>query len=117
MAQQQHDVSRLPVWGQDLVNGKDMEINRLRRDLEDMRRRVAADPEGSDVFADPYGAPPLPLGSGTVISFSATGKPTEGFIAELVGEDLIVRTQTSGRARLGVFPGASNEVTLKVVPW
>jgi hypothetical protein len=113
---QQRDVTRLPVWAQDLINGKDMEIDLLRRDLEGLRRQVAADPEGSDVFANPYGTP-QPLGSGTVISFSAAGKPTEGFIAELGPDGLVVRTQTGGRARLGVFPGAANEVTLRIVPW
>jgi hypothetical protein len=112
----QRDVTRLPVWAQDLINGKDMEIGRLRRDLEGLRRQVSADPEGSDTFADPYGTP-QPLGSGTVISFSASGEPTEGFIAELAENGLMVRTQTSMRTRLGVMPGASNEVAIVIVPW
>lgn len=113
---QQRDVSKLPVWAQDLVNGKDMEIKRLKKERDDLRGQVSGDPEGSDTFANPYGVP-QPLGSGTVISFSPDGRPTEGFIAELGEEGLIVRTQTSIRARLGIFPGASNEVKIRIVPW
>lgn len=98
---QQHDVSKLPVWGQDLVH-------RLERDLADARAKLAAGPEDSTVFARVMSDVETPLGNSQVtfraggVTFQVGFDPSDG--------ELYVRCDNG---KLAVYPNVTNAVTLK----
>jgi hypothetical protein len=58
----EHDLTKIPKWAR-------QEIERLRTDVAYLREKLEAGPADSDVFADPYGDSPRPLGRGTMIEF------------------------------------------------
>jgi hypothetical protein len=101
MKQQQHDVSRLPVWGQDLVR-------RLERDLAGAREKLAAGPEDSTVFAQRTAETETPLGDSQIkfrhagVTFTVGFDPAEG--------ELDVRCDNG---KLAVYPNVTNSVTIK----
>ena len=102
------DVTKLPKWAQ-------QEISRLERDLAYARAKLAAGPEDSNTFAEPYGAAPRPLGTGTLIRFQL-GDPEDwgGYIdAHIEGDRLVVHSGHS----LSVKPWASNVIHVKPERW
>jgi hypothetical protein len=111
----QRDVSKLPIWGQELVRSLEAEVRRLNGELAELRDKAADGPEGSDTFADPY-ARPKPLGKGALVCFSPGGDPTDGFMAELKDDSLTVSVQTTLRTKIVVFPDSGNQVSLRIVP-
>lgn len=104
MTPQEPDVTRLPKWAQ-----RRLEV--LEADLADARSRLAAGPEDSDTFADPYRDVPRPLGRGTMIRFG----DVEGGAFHVNFEDGQLRIQFSSlRSRgLVVLPESSNSVRVE----
>jgi hypothetical protein len=102
------DISRLPVWAQDLLAEKDMKIARLTQNLE------AADPGDSTVFANPHSDFPRPLGKDTHVRFAnkdvffdARFDSEEGVLTVTA----IARTARTGG--LAIYPEVSNSIRLK----
>ena len=97
----QHDVSKLPVWGQNLVL-------RLERDLADAREKLAVGPADSTVFAQRMAETETPLGDSQIkfrhagVTFTVGFNPAE--------EELEVRCDNG---RLAVYPNVTNSVTIK----
>jgi len=101
MKPQQHDVSKLPVWGQDLVS-------RLERDLAAAREALAAGPADSSVFARVTSEVNTPLGDAHIL-FQANGV-TFWVSFEPASGELDVRCDNG---RLAVYPRVTNSVTIK----
>lgn len=103
MARPERDISKLPKWAQN-------EIERLQHNLDSAHKRLAAGPEDSDTFADPYYDTPRPLGCGTAIEFRVGPDWNQKFQARLIGEKL----QIHGGDTIVVLPHASNVVSLEL---
>lgn len=98
------DVAKLPKWAQ-------REIDRLESDVRHYRARLAAGPEDSDTFADPYSdGARRPLGKGTLIEFTFGPGWADKIQASLDGDTLRIR----GGSGLAVYPSASNSINIKV---
>lgn len=104
MNPQEPDPSRLPKWAQ-------RRLETLERDLADAQSRLAAGPDDSDTFADPYRDVPRPLGKGTMIQF---GDVEEGAF-NVSFEDGQLRIQFASLRSQGlvVLPWSSNSVRLE----
>lgn len=102
-----HDVSKLPKWAQ-------QEIDRLKRDLTDALDEIAAGPEDSDTFANPYSNAPRPLGKEPTIEFVLDN--SDMFRTRVVrvrkdGDRLYV----NGGDLLTIYPRSSNSLEIAVV--
>src|SRR6266851_4239021 len=86
------------------------EIWRLARNLEVAQAALAAGPEGSNTFADPYAENPRPLGAGTTVRFG--GNPDAYFDVAYVEGELEITGRRKGRAVMAVLPRISNVVNL-----
>jgi hypothetical protein len=102
----ERDMSRLPKWAQD-------RITLLERNLADARARLAAGPEESDTFADPYMESVRPLGSGTRVRFGGRGYDGTFDVSWGDGE-LAIQCNSGGRS-MAIMPQASNTVHMSVV--
>jgi hypothetical protein len=98
---EQRDISKLPVWGQNLVS-------RLERDLADARAKLAAGPEDSTVFAHRTYDVETPLGDAQ-INFRAGGVAFRVGFDPATGE-LDIRCDNG---KLAVYPNVTNSVTIK----
>jgi hypothetical protein len=90
------------------------EIQRLARDLADAQSRLAAGPEDSDTFADPYNTTPRPLGKGTTVRFGGAGSDGT-FVVKYQDGELEVTAGTGGK-RLVIIPRISNSFAATLVP-
>lgn len=89
------------------------EIARLAMDLEDARAKLAAGPEDSDTFADPYASVPRPLGKGTTIRFGGLGD--QSFNVFWKEGALEVTGNRGSKDAMAVLPCVSNSVILRFV--
>ncbi len=96
--------AKLPKWAQ-------REITRLECDLAYAKDKLAAGPEDSRVFADPYSDPPRPLGHDTSIDFVLGEKWGDKINVRIDGNGIKV----VGGNRLAVIPNASNVVYIETV--
>lgn len=98
------DITKLPKWAQS-------EIKRLNNNVESLSARLAAGPEDSDTFADPYAETPRPLGQGTTVEFRLSD-------GDAWGNRIRVRAKKGALYVLGgdgiaVFPQSSNTLVIK----
>ena len=95
---------RLPKWAR-------TEIERLRRDLADAKERLAAGPENSNTFADPY-LDKKPLGTDTTVEFrlASGGKVRVRIARDRGGTKEYVDVMHVGRhaCELAIRPSSSN---------
>jgi hypothetical protein len=98
---EQRDISKLPVWGQNLVS-------RLERDLAAAREKLAAGPENSTVFAHRASDVETPLGDAQIL-FRAGGVRFRVNFDPATGE-LDIRCDNG---KLAVYPNVTNSVTIK----
>lgn len=102
-------LAKLPKYGS-------AEIRRLARDLADAKNRLAAGPEDSDTFADPYSSTPRPLGKGTTVRFG-TAEFDGAFTVRYADSRLYVNYgQRSSETHLAVLSQSSNAVQLAGFP-
>ena len=99
------DVEKLPKWAQ-------QHIRVLQMSLREARERLAEGPADSNVIADPYGEPPVPLAKDTAIRFilSPTNARSDHITVRHDGDGL----QIMGGDRIGVHPRSSNVVNIAV---
>lgn len=120
MKDNKRDISKLPLWAQ-------REIVRLRADLEDATKTLAAGPEDSNTFADPYfGWEPgrsekggRPLGHDTMVEFRMeSGGYFHVQIKSQGGEEYLDVYHAEGprRSTPAVFPRSSNTFEVREVP-
>lgn len=100
-------LDRLPQYAQH-------EISRLAKDLEAAKAKLAAGPDGSDTFADPYGSPPRPLGTGTKVRFGGLGS-NKTFDVEYAGGTLEVTGHRGSADRMAILPMVSNSISVTFV--
>jgi len=93
---------KLPKWAQ-------REIERLQRDLEHAKARLATGPEDSRVFADPYNDTPRPLGHDTTIDFRFSDSWHDRLTVRIEGNGV----RLMGGSRLVITPEASNVVHIE----
>lgn len=106
------DLSRLPAYARG-------EIERLRAQVAFLQERLAAGPNDSDTFADPYAEPATPLGRGIMVRFGGSGHQGTFDVSwtergELLvrgnfhGEDMAVIPQSQNTVRIHPFGGRSS---------
>ena len=103
------DVSKLPKWAQ-------REIGRLERDLAAAHAKLAAGPEDSNTFAEPYAAAPRPLGTSPHIRFVLGDGPDDwGAVIDafIEGDHVVIR----GGNGITVRPWAGNVLHVKPERW
>jgi hypothetical protein len=102
-------MDRLPAWAQN-------KIGRLERDLEAARKTLAAGPEDSNVFAEPYSAARRPLGCGTMIQFGTREDPAM-FTAEMQDDGAlkVLVTKNGHKGDPAILALSSNYFLIKVV--
>jgi len=97
----QHDVSKLPAWGQTLVR-------RLEHDLADAREKLAAGPADSTVFACVTSDLEQPLGN-VRVQFRNGKARFQVHLDARTGELEV----TAWNGRLAVLPQVTNSVILR----
>lgn len=96
--------NRLPVWARD-------RIHLLEQNLAYARARLAAGPDDSNTFADPYGDPPRPLGTDVQVQWRLyNGVYTVGCHVEAAEGDASLEVMTS--RLLSVEPVSGNLVRI-----
>lgn len=95
----------LPKWAR-------QEIARLTRDLESARAQLAAGPEESNTFADPYSEAPRPLGKDTTIEFHVGDNKLRVRIDRTSRGDEYI--DVNGGDMLQIEPRASNGVMIRM---
>lgn len=99
-----HDITKLPLWAQN-------KIQVLQNRLDSANAKLAAGPEDSNAFANPYSDAPQPLGKDPNIVFqipnprSPDAHPWQ-FRVTLEDDQLYVNA--SGSGEMVVLPRASN---------
>ncbi len=99
-------LDRLPKYAQH-------EIARLAGDLGTAKAELAAGPENSDTFADPYASSPRSLGKGTRVRFGGLGDQT--FDVSWAEGELSVTGNRGSKDAMAVLPCVSNSVILRFV--
>lgn len=97
------DLSKLPQWAQS-------EISRLSANETYYKNKLAAGPDDSRVFADPYGDAPRPLGS-SIIEFNLDDERVRVAVKDDKGGAYL---DVNGSDILQVAPRASNSVEIRV---
>jgi hypothetical protein len=96
------DRTKLPKWAQ-------RELERLERDLESAQQKLAAGPEDSNTFADPYAAAPRPLGRDVAVEFHTGSDRDERVIVRVDGD----KVNIYGGDSLRIFPMSSNVIEVQ----
>lgn len=99
------DLSRLPRWAQNRITA-------LERDLAAARARLAAGPEDSDTFADPYSTDAVrPLGQGPLVRFGGPGFDCT-FDVTWQDDGIAIQGNSGWPREMVIRPQASNTVRL-----
>lgn len=106
-------LASLPKWAR-------QEIERLQRNEEHYVAQLAAGPEDSDTFADPYSEARRPLGRGTTIQF-VLGQNKYGHDMKIQARleqksDGSMLLDINAGGLLQVFPRAANSIEIGVRP-
>ena len=100
------DRAKLPKWAQ-------QELQRLEQDLAHAEEKLAAGPEDSNTFADPYADAARPLGRDTTVEFRFGPETSEKIQVRIDGDKLYVY----GGDSLAIAPRSSNAIYVKAERW
>jgi len=104
-AKAEHDRSKLPKWAQ-------REIERQERDIAYLQGKLAAGPENSDTFADPYSEGAMrPLGRGTTVEFRIN--PQSKIRCRVMNTHRGPVLDVNGDVGIYIEPTASNAIRIR----
>lgn len=104
--------AKLPRYAQREIDQLKRALRDLTAERDELRRQVAADPEGSNTFVDTYGVrPDQPLGECPLIRFDTAHGPLTARLGRSEKGHLQVSSSNGG---LTVSPVASNVVEIQV---
>lgn len=100
----ERDITKLPVWAQ-------RKIEVLQRDISYLNSKLAAGPENSNTFADPYSSAPRPLGDSPTVEFVVgPDKLRDRIRVRVEGDEIDV----NGSTIMTVRPRAGNSVRIGI---
>jgi hypothetical protein len=109
-------MSSIPRWAQDMIAQLQEAGGRKDRLIAQLTGQLTDNPDGSNVFAEPYSDTPRPLGRDTMIRFGNIDTEEGSWNVEVRdGELVIVFQSLLGRQGVGVIPLSSNSVKLRSV--
>lgn len=94
------------------------EIILLRNTVESLRAKLRVGPADSNVFLNPYGENPTPLGTNPMLQFKTgeRAEDVEGFTVQFVGDELRVQGMApSHEDYMAVLPMSGNYVAIRHV--